>query len=31
VLPRRRDPVGLTDRDAIEHEIARGIAAEGSS
>ena len=31
VLPRRRDPVGLTDRDAIEREIARGVAAEGQS
>jgi uncharacterized Ntn-hydrolase superfamily protein len=29
VLPRRRDPLGLTDRDAIEREIARAIAAEG--
>jgi uncharacterized Ntn-hydrolase superfamily protein len=31
VLPRRRDPAGLTDRDAIEAEIARAMAAEGQS
>jgi uncharacterized Ntn-hydrolase superfamily protein len=31
VLPRRRDPLGLTDRDAIERAIARAIAAEGQS
>jgi uncharacterized Ntn-hydrolase superfamily protein len=29
VLPSRRDPVGLTDRDAIENEIERSLAAEG--
>jgi uncharacterized Ntn-hydrolase superfamily protein len=31
VLPRRRDPLGLTDRDAIEAEIARTIATEAQS
>jgi uncharacterized Ntn-hydrolase superfamily protein len=31
VLPRRRDPAGLTDRDAIEAEIARTIATEAQS
>jgi len=31
VLPSRHDPVGVTDRDAIETEIARAIAAEGRS
>jgi uncharacterized Ntn-hydrolase superfamily protein len=29
VLPRRRDPVGMTDRAAIEREIERALAAEG--
>jgi uncharacterized Ntn-hydrolase superfamily protein len=29
LLPSRRDPVGITDRDAIEQEIGRAIAAEG--
>jgi uncharacterized Ntn-hydrolase superfamily protein len=28
-LPGRRDPVGVTDRDSIEREIAKGRAAEG--
>jgi uncharacterized Ntn-hydrolase superfamily protein len=27
-LPSRRDPVGVTDRSIIEHEIARALAAE---
>jgi uncharacterized Ntn-hydrolase superfamily protein len=32
LLPSRRHPVGVTDRDAIEDEIARGVAAaEGQS
>jgi uncharacterized Ntn-hydrolase superfamily protein len=31
LLPRRRDRVGLTDRAAIEAEIAKALAAEGSS
>jgi len=31
VLPSHRDPVGVTDRDAIETEIARSVAAEGRS
>jgi uncharacterized Ntn-hydrolase superfamily protein len=31
LLPSRRDPVGLTDRDALEREIARSIEAEGSA
>jgi uncharacterized Ntn-hydrolase superfamily protein len=32
LLPSRRDPVGVTDRDAIENEIARAVAAaEGLS
>jgi uncharacterized Ntn-hydrolase superfamily protein len=31
LLPRRGDPVGLTDRDAIEAEIARAIATAGQS
>src|SRR5215472_12365712 len=31
LLPTRRDRVGLLDRDAIEREIAKGLAAEGSS
>jgi uncharacterized Ntn-hydrolase superfamily protein len=31
LLPGRRDRVGLTDRDVIEREIAKGLAAEGSS
>ncbi|MBV8746919.1 MAG: DUF1028 domain-containing protein, partial [Xanthobacteraceae bacterium] len=31
LLPTRRDRVGLLDRDAIEREIAIGLAAEGPS
>jgi uncharacterized Ntn-hydrolase superfamily protein len=31
VLPCRRDPLGLTDRDAIESGISRSIAAEAQS
>ena len=31
LLPTRRDRVGLLDREAIEREIAKGLAAEGSS
>jgi uncharacterized Ntn-hydrolase superfamily protein len=31
ILPSRRDPVGVTDRDAIEDEIAKAVAAEGRS
>jgi len=31
ILPSRRDAVGITDRDAIETEIARAIEAEGRS
>jgi uncharacterized Ntn-hydrolase superfamily protein len=31
VLPRRRDPLGLIDRDAIEREISRSIATEAQS
>jgi uncharacterized Ntn-hydrolase superfamily protein len=31
LLPSRRDRVGLTDRDLIEREIAKDLAAEGSS
>jgi uncharacterized Ntn-hydrolase superfamily protein len=31
LLPTRRDRLGLLDRDAIEREIAKGLAAEGSS
>jgi uncharacterized Ntn-hydrolase superfamily protein len=30
LVPHRRDPVGLTDRDVIESEIARALAAEVS-
>jgi hypothetical protein len=30
LVPNHRDPVGLTDRDAIESEIARALAAEVS-
>jgi uncharacterized Ntn-hydrolase superfamily protein len=29
LLPSRRDPVGITDRDALEREIARAIEAQG--
>jgi uncharacterized Ntn-hydrolase superfamily protein len=31
MLPSRGDPVGVTDRDAVESEIAKALAAEGSS
>ena len=31
MLPSRRDRVGMTDRDAVESEIAKALAAEGSS
>jgi len=31
MLPSRCDPVGMTDRDAVEREIAKALAAEGSS
>src|SRR6516162_2176277 len=31
MLPSRRDRVGVTDRDAVESEIAKALAAEGSS
>ena len=31
LLPNRRDRVGVTDRDAVEGEIAKALAAEGSS
>jgi uncharacterized Ntn-hydrolase superfamily protein len=31
ILPSRRDRVGVTDRDAVESEIAKALAAEGSS
>src|SRR5262245_20966275 len=31
MLPSRRDRVGMTDRDAVEREIAKALAAEGSS
>ena len=31
LLPSRRDRVGVTDRDAMESEIAKALAAEGSS
>jgi uncharacterized Ntn-hydrolase superfamily protein len=31
ILPSRRDPVGVIDRDAIEIEIAKSVAAEGKS
>ena len=31
VLPSRRDRAGVTDRAAVEREVAKGLAAEGSS
>ena len=31
ILPNRRDRVGVTDRDAIESEIAQALVADGSS
>jgi len=31
ILPSRRDPVGIIDREAIENEIAQAAAAEGRS
>ena len=31
MLPSRRDRVGMTDRDAVEREIAKALAAEGPS
>jgi uncharacterized Ntn-hydrolase superfamily protein len=31
LLPSRRDRVGVTDRAAVEREIAKALAAEGSS
>src|SRR5215469_7195919 len=31
MLPSRRDRVGVTDRDVVESEIAKALAAEGSS
>jgi hypothetical protein len=30
-LPNRRDRVGVTDRDAIESDIAQALVADGSS
>jgi hypothetical protein len=31
LLPSRRDRVGVTDRDLIEHEIAKALAADAAS